>query len=124
MKSILKHTILLIAVVLLSVGTTSYSNGVLLSNVSSSAKEKNSDYFFSEGKSAHYCTPRQNEVISIVGHGLSSENSPKNTSSIWGYAPTFEQRVKHIAGRYIFRSYRIYRSLTVSDIIYPFSYFW
>lgn len=124
MRSFLRYTILLSVLALLSISANCYNYGTPNTNSTNDIQEKGSVHYFSECQLNYFCPPHHSEALSIVGCKHSSGNTSKNASSIWGYAPAFEQRVKHVASEYIFKSYRIYQSLTISDIIFPFSYFW
>jgi hypothetical protein len=122
MRKILVHTLSLIAVVLLYVGTISNSYEMLYNGASS--QSKSSDYAFSTDHSNNYNTPRQNEEITIVGHNAFSGSTYNNASCLRGYAPAFEHKIQHTTTQYLLKSVWLYRSLTISDIVYPFAYFW
>lgn len=122
MRKILVHTLSLIAVVLLYASMISDSYGMLHKGASS--QRKGSDYAFSSDRSNHYSTPRQNEEITIVGHHAFSGSTHNEASCLWGYVPTLEHKIQHTTTQYMLKSVWLYRSLTISDIIYPFAYFW
>jgi hypothetical protein len=122
MRKLLLHTISLIAIVLLSIATSSNSYGLQHSNASSQGKS--TGYTFSSDHHNNYSTPRQNEVISIVGSCATSEGTNSSASYPWGHVPAFEHKLQHTTTQYMLRSAWQYRSLTISDIIYPFDYFW
>lgn len=122
MRKILIHTLSLIAVVLLYVGTISDSYGMLHNGASS--QSKGSDYAFSADRSNHHSIPRQNEEITIVGHHALSGSTHNDASYLWGYTPALEHKIQHATTQYMLKSVWLYHSLTISDIIYPFAYFW
>ncbi|WP_320052926.1 hypothetical protein [uncultured Acetobacteroides sp.] len=122
MRKMLLHTLSLIAIVLLSLATSSSGYGLQHSNASSQGKS--TGYTFSSDQHNHYSTPRQNEVITIVGSCATSEGANSSSSLLWGYVPAFEHKLQHATTQYMLRSVWQYRSLTISDIIYPFDYFW
>lgn len=123
MSSLFRYTIILTAVVLSLFGTNS-KGGVLFGQVAPHIDAKSSCCSFSEDRPNHYSVPRQSEILSTIGSGPSTASINDFTLYLWGNTSTIEHRVNRITAQYLFKSYHLYRSLAISDIIYPFHYFW
>jgi hypothetical protein len=123
MSSLFRYAIIFTAVVLSLFGTNR-SGGVLFSQAAQHIDAKSTCYSFSEDRPNLYSVPRQSEILSAIGSGFSTASINDFTLYLWGHTPTIEHRVNRITAQYLYKSYHLYRSLAISDIIYPFHYFW
>lgn len=74
-----------------------------------------------------FCLQRQIEHVVNPGNNFPapvSNNLKHYPDAFSGHSFSIESRIQGIASQYLSHSKEIHRSLTISDIIFPFNYFW
>lgn len=66
----------------------------------------------------------RNQQSSYSVKQVLSERAPWFAAGIWGFVPMSEMRMTSVTGIFIHTSRQIYPSLPISEIIFPFNYFW
>lgn len=66
----------------------------------------------------------RNQQSSYSAKQVVSERSSCFSSGIWGFIPRSEMRMASVTGIFIHISRHIYPSLPISELIFPFNYFW
>jgi|GEM_PF-6645093 len=121
MKSIVKHTLVVLLLLASILGASSYGYG----QCSKQPIPPKDELTFSENIAKVLSNARHSEVASqVVGSSLSERCGSSNEETIWGYPPTVEKKAASSSTLYVNQSRTIDISLDVRDIIYPFCYFW
>jgi hypothetical protein len=124
MNKVRKITGLFFAALLFSLSIVTEHYGLQLASNLQKSHSENSDIYFSGEKTDFFFVFRNNErqVNSFRNLPVQSFKSHQNEINFNNFSP--ETRILSINSRYISYSAIIDRSLSTSDIVFPFHYFW